>query len=130
MTPERKEIEYWLSIDEVPPFVKECEIDWDKLVNDYYELKKKEEDALFQEENEKYLYMIENLTKEEVSAFESDGTIPSQLSKVVTLESDMYFRFNKLPTMKPTSGGFVFDDIVYQDKSDEEVLDNMTSLDE
>ena len=32
MTPEIKEIEFWVSINEVPPFVKECNIDWDKLV--------------------------------------------------------------------------------------------------
>lgn len=41
MTPERKEIEFWEKIGEVPPFVKECNIDWDELVKKYHEDVKK-----------------------------------------------------------------------------------------
>ena len=120
MTPERKEIEYWLSINEVPPFVKECNIDWDKLVETYYQIKKEEETALFQEENEKYLNIINNLTDEEIEDFDENGNIPSSLLKIVTLDSDMHFKFIKIPNMTPSTGGYIFDDIVYNDKSEKE----------
>lgn len=120
MTPERKEIEYWLSINETPPFVKECGIDWDKLVETYYQTKKEEETALFQEENEKYLFAINNLTIEEIEDFDENGTIPSSLLKIVTLDSDMHFKFIKIPNMTPSTGGYIFDDIIYNDNSEKE----------
>jgi hypothetical protein len=53
MTPERKEIEFWTSINEVPPFVKECNIDWDNLVTEFWAEKEQEKDEMFQVENEK-----------------------------------------------------------------------------
>ena len=120
MTPERKEIEYWLSINETPPFVKECGIDWDKLVETYYQTKKEEETALFQKENEKYLFAINNLTIEEIEDFDENGTIPSSLLKIVTLDSDMHFKFIKIPNMTPSTGGYIFDDIIYNDNSEKE----------
>lgn len=111
MTPERKEIEFWLKINEVPPFVKECGIDWDKLVSEYKEQISIENDAIYQEENEKYLKALSKLTKEDVDAFEDDGTIPQFITSLVTMGTDLHFYFNKLPEMKPSTGGYVFDDI-------------------
>lgn len=119
MTPERKEVEYWLKIGKVPPFVKECGIDWDSLVCAYKEVKQLEENELFIEENEKYLNVIHNLTKADIEAFEEDGTLPSGLKNIVSLDTDMRFKFIKLPNMYPSTGGFVFQDLLYQDKSEE-----------
>ena len=120
MTPERKEIEYWLSIDEEPPFVNECSIDWKSLVNEYHEIRKQEEDILFKEENAKYLAALSKLTKTDIDAFEADGTIPSSISQIVTLNNDMHFKFNKLPNMSPSTGGYIFDDLSISDNSEEE----------
>ena len=124
MRPERKEIEYWLSIGEEPPFVKECGIDWDGLVREYREMVELEKNEIFQIENEKYLKALRELTKEEVSDFEDDGTIPSSLTKIVSLDSNMYFKFLALPDMSPSTGGYIFDDIVYSenDSAFEEVM--------
>lgn len=111
MTPEKKEIGYWLKIGEVPPFVKECGIEWDKLVNNYLEEKKKEEDELFQQENSKYLEALNALTKKDIEAFEEEGEIPQYILDIVSLDTDMRFHFNKIPSMTPSTGGLVFDDI-------------------
>ena len=111
MTPEKKEIEYWVKINEEPPFVKECGINWERLVENYLEEKKKEDNEIFKEENEKYLNALNNLTDKDIEEFEEDGEIPHSLLSIVTLETDMRFRFKKLPTMTPSTGGFVFDDI-------------------
>ena len=113
MTPEKKEIGYWLKIGEIPPFVEECGINWNELVNNYLEEKKKEDNELFQEENQKYLEALNNLTDKDIEAFEEDGELPQFLLDVVTLETDMHFYFKKIPTMTPSTGGFVFDDISY-----------------
>lgn len=111
MTPEKKEIGYWLKINEVPPFIKECGINWDELVKKYLEEKKKEETELFKIEDEKYLEALNSLTNKDIEAFEEEGEIPQSLLDIVTLDSDMHFYFKKIPSMTPSTGGFIFDDI-------------------
>ena len=112
MTPERKEIEFWGRIGEVPPFVEECGIDWNALVAKYHEDVKREADELFQSENDKYLKALSELTKEEVTAFEEEGELPKSITDVVTLSpNDMKFYFIRIPDMTPTTGGYIFDDI-------------------
>lgn len=112
MTPERKEIEFWERIGEVPPFVEECGIDWEALVAKYHEDVKREADELFQSENNRYLKALSELTKDDITAFEEDGTLPKSILDVVTLSpEDMKFYFINIPDMTPTTGGYIFDDI-------------------
>ena len=114
MTPEKKEIEYWLKINAVPPFVKECGIDWNALVENYKKEKEEENNALFQEENQKYLEALEEITNDEVEEFEDEGKLPQVLETLVTLNSaDMRLYFKKIPNRTPSTGGYVFDDIQY-----------------
>lgn len=113
MTPERKEIEFWLKINEVPPFVKECGIDWDGLVENYKKEKEDEDNELFRVENNKYLEALNALTDKEVEEFEEDGKLPTSITSIVTMGSDMRFYFKKLPNKCPSTGGYVFDDINY-----------------
>ena len=122
MTPEKKEIGYWLKIGEVPPFVEECGIDWTGLVQTYLEEKKKEENELFQQENTKYLEALNMLTNRDIEAFETEGEIPQFILDVVSLDTDMRFHFNRIPSMTPTTGGLAFDDISYDyiDRNPEE----------
>ena len=120
MTLDRKEVEFWDKIGEKPPFIDECGIDWKKTLAEFREIKKMEEDAIFQEENEKYLKAIDSITKEEALAFEQESIIPKRIGDIVELGSDLHFTFKKLKGVRPSSGGFIFDDIVYNDKSEEE----------
>ena len=113
MTPERKEIEFWVKINEVPPFVKECNIDWDGLVKKHLEEVKQENNELYTTENAKYLAALDAITNKDVEEFESEGKIPAVLSSIVTLGSDMRFYFKKIPNKTPSTGGFIFDDIQY-----------------
>ena len=114
MTPEKKEIEFWTKINEVPPFVKECGIDWDNLVEQYKKEKEEENNVIFQEENKKYLDILDEITNKEVEEFETEGIIPQALNSIVTLNAtDMRFYFKKIPNRTPSTGGFVFDDITY-----------------
>ena len=113
MTPENKEIDFWLKIDEKPPFIEECGIDWKELTNKRIEERKKEENELFQEENNKYLEALTGLTNKDIEAFEEDGVLPQSILEVVSLDTDMHFKFKKIPSMVPSTGGYVFDDITY-----------------
>lgn len=118
MTLERKEMDFWTSINEIPPFVKECNMNWEEMVKEYNEIKQMEEDAIFQEENAKYLEIINNLTMEDIEKFEEDGSIPNALLNIVQLDSNMCFKFIKLPHMSPTTGGYIFDDLVLENNSE------------
>jgi hypothetical protein len=113
MTPERKEIEFWVKINEVPPFVKECNIDWDDLVKKHLEEVEQEKNELYETENAKYLAALDTITNKDVEEFESEGKIPAVLSTIVTMGSDMRLYFKKIPNKTPSTGGFVFDDIAY-----------------
>lgn len=113
MTPERKEIEFWVKINEVPPFVKECNIDWDGLVKKHLEEVEQEKNELYETENAKYLAALDTITNKDVEEFESEGKIPAVLSAIVTMGSDMRLYFKKIPNKTPSTGGFVFDDIAY-----------------
>ena len=115
MTPERKEIEFWLKMDKTPPYVKECGQDWDKLVADYITEKESEDNELYQIENKKYLEALEALTPAEKEEFESEGKIPSSIDALVVLDSEtMRFHFKKILEKTPSTGGFIFDDITVE----------------
>ena len=113
MTPERKEVEFWMKINEVPPFVKECGIDWDGLVSKFKKEKEDEDNELFQAENDKYIDALNELTDKEVEEFEESGKLPTSITSIVTMGSDMRFYFKKIPNKTPSTGGYVFDDITY-----------------
>ena len=121
MTPERKEITYWLAVGETPPFVKECEIDWETLVEKYKEEEELNNNEIYRIENEKYLKALEELTDEDVEALEEEGTLPSSISEIMTLGNDARLYFKKLPDKLPSTGGYVFDDIsrTYLEKNGE-----------
>ena len=76
----------------------------------------------FQQENTKYLEALNMLTNKDIEAFETDGEIPQFILDVVSLDTDMRFHFNRIPSMTPTTGGLVFDDISYDyiDRNPEE----------
>ncbi len=114
MTPEKKEVEFWLSVGKEPPFVKECGIDWDGLVKKYLDEKKEEETELFKSENSRYLSCLASLKSSDVNAFETEGKLPSCITSFMVLGPDFRLRFKSLPDMTPSTGGFVFDDIVVQ----------------
>jgi predicted phage replisome organizer len=78
------------------------------------EEKKKEDDETFRVEDEKYMNALMNLTKSDIEEFEEEGKIPSSITSIVVLGSDLRFRFKKLPEMTPSTGGYVFDDIQMQ----------------
>lgn len=120
MTPERKELEFWTKVGEVPPFVEECGIAWDELVKEFEQEKEEENNELFISENEKYLKILDELTDDDYDAFINDGKIPTKILAMMTLGTDMKLYFKKIPNKTPTSGGFIFEDLVRNDEIDKD----------
>lgn len=116
MTMDRREVDFWLSINEIPPFVKECGMDWENIKNNHMLLLKAEENIKFKELDKKYQDCLIHLTKDEIDNFIDEGVMPSSLQKIVFIKedyNDLKFYFKDLPDMTPSSGGYIFDDISY-----------------
>lgn len=120
MSLDRKELDYWVSIDEKPPFVDECNINWHDVVSKHKMLLEREKDDLFQALNNKYLDILSKLTKDDISKFEESGDIPKQILDMMNINtSDMKFYFKELPDMTPSTGGYIFDDLTLPDNSED-----------
>lgn len=83
MTMEDKEIRFWKSVNETPPFVEECGIIWGDVINDYDNRMSVLEETEIKEEVESYNKIINSLTKEDVNEFMEEGVLPSSLLKIV-----------------------------------------------
>ena len=68
---------------------------------------------MYEQENSKYLEALNEITDKDVKACEDEGKRPSSISSIVTMGSDMRLYFKKSPTMTPSTGGFVVDDLSY-----------------
>lgn len=126
MTPERKEIEYWVSINERPPFVEECGINWDELVAKFEETKKRETEEVFIVLNKKYLELLSKITERDIETFEEEYKLPPKIDEMMFLEPNtLCLHFKDIPDMVPTTGGYLFDDIrVHADVLDLSIDDN------
>ena len=112
MTPERKELEFWTSINEIPPFIDACGIDWNHLVSEFQKIKEKEKDEIFQMLNKKYLDIINSLTVDEITTFNEEYILPNRITEFMNLNtSNMCLYFKDIPDMTPSTGGYIFEDI-------------------
>lgn len=86
MTMEDKEIKFWLSINEVPPFVEEIGMDWEKITADYKaRMKKLEEDGI-REEKEKYNNILNKMSTDDLTDFVDNGKLPKSLSSFASVD--------------------------------------------
>lgn len=86
LTMEDKEIGYWISVDEIPPFMDELDVNWPEVVNVYttrMERLKEESIAL---EVEKYNKILSELVKKDVDDFIDDVKIPKGISDFLKLD--------------------------------------------
>ena len=87
MTMEDKEIRFWMAHPEWEiPFLKECDMDWEKIKADYIERKEREKQLGIDKIREEYEEILNNLTLDEIDKFEDDGKLPSALEKIVVYD--------------------------------------------
>ena len=112
MTPSRQEVEYWVKINEEPPFVHEIGMDWENIKKDYFSLLEREKNEKFQILNEHYIEAVERLSKEEIEDFIEENKMPVSLMKYVYVKSDssdLNFYFKEIPDMMPTQYSYIGD---------------------
>lgn len=86
MTMEDKEIKFWLRHPEWEiPFLKECNMDWEKIKSDYIERTEKEKQLGIDKVREQFDSIINNLKPEDLDEIE-DGVLPSAIEKIVVLD--------------------------------------------
>ena len=86
MTMEDKEIKFWLRHPEWEiPFLKECNMDWEKIKLDYIERIEKEKQLGIDKVREQFDSIINNLKPEDLDEIE-DGVLPSAIEKLVVLD--------------------------------------------
>lgn len=86
MTMEDKEIKFWLDHPEWKiPFLKECDMDWEKIKTDYLERKEKERQFGIDKIREEFDNAINNLTPEEIEKID-DGKIPASIEKIADID--------------------------------------------
>lgn len=96
MMPEDKEIKFWISINEKPPFIDECGLNWEQIKADYLERQKVLKQEGIKEEVERYKkYIDEKMTKAEYDSFIEDGEVPSAIMSFCDIETNGYSLLSK-----------------------------------
>lgn len=91
MRMEDKEIRFWTSVNEIPPYVEECGMNWDEIVRDYNVRQEELRKEGIRQEVELYNLIIGNMTQEQIDEFEDDGTLPDTLMNIVEEGKGMEF---------------------------------------
>lgn len=87
MSMEDKEIKFWRAHPEFEiPYLKECGMDWDKIVSEYDNRKAEEKRLGLDIIRAQYEKIINELTSEEKISFIEDGKLPSKLDKIVSID--------------------------------------------
>ena len=87
MTMEDKEIKFWLSVNKIPPYLKECGMNWDEITKDYNHRMENISKEGIKEEIEEYNRIISTLKKSDVDDLLENNNLPSALQKLVYQDS-------------------------------------------
>lgn len=86
MTMEDKEIKFWSSINEEPPFIEECGMNWEEIVEDYQKRMEEERRLGIETIRNEYEGIIDTITDEEMSKIMDDGELPDRLLDIVEID--------------------------------------------
>lgn len=101
MTMEDREIAFWLSHPEwEPPYLKECGMDWDEIVRDYKERKRREEELGISEIRKAFNDILNSMDSSDFEKFE-EGVLPSAMTRIVEMDpSTGAFMAKKYPDIR------------------------------
>lgn len=87
MTMEDKEIKFWESHPEFDiPFLEECGMNWEEIHNEYTERIQREKDLGIDNVRKIYDDVLNTLTASDIEAMEENGTLPTKLEKIITID--------------------------------------------
>jgi hypothetical protein len=83
---EEKEIQFWLRHTEWKiPYLEECGMNWDDIVNDYRKRKQREKELGIEKVRTIFDEVINNMTSDMFEDFEN-GDLPSQLTSIINID--------------------------------------------
>lgn len=86
MTMEDKEIKFWSEHPEWDvPYIKECGMDWNKILTDYNNRMEIEKELGINKIKEEFELIVSNMSFDDFNKFE-DGVLPKELEKIVELD--------------------------------------------
>lgn len=96
MMPEDKEIKFWLSINERPPYVDECGLNWEEITKDYLKRQEILQQEGIRDEVGRYNNFLEKtLTKAMYDDFIDDGEIPAEISSFLDVATNGFSLISK-----------------------------------
>ena len=129
MTMEDKEIKFWMAHPEWEiPFLKECNMDWEKIKTDYLERKEKERQMGIDKVRELFDSAIEGLTYDDIDDIQ-DGKIPSSIEKIAVIDP-VTFNFVSKEDNTIVLGTIydIFDAIKYQSDKKNTAIENSIEI--
>lgn len=123
MSMDRREIDFWVRTGKTPPFCDVIGMDWGKIKDDYRKGLVAEDTELYRTLDAQYLSILETITNEDVAEMYETGEIPLKLRGLVFVpptDGGCHFHFIELPDMRPSTGGYVFEDIAMTDSDEPE----------
>jgi len=122
MKMEDKEIKYWISVNEIPPFVDDINMDWNLVVEEYTTRQELLKTGYLKIEVDKYEKIIDSLDEEDVDKLIDDGQFPKELLEFLIFDGlTMEFKSKEYDIVI----GTIYD-IIDKDFTKEEVEDNLS----
>ncbi len=88
LTMEDKEIKFWMSVNEKPPFADECGMDWETIKKDYVERMEVLKRDGIRDEVADFKRIISKLTSADFEAFMDDGELPNSIAKLCYIDTN------------------------------------------
>lgn len=88
LTMEDKEIKFWTSINEKPPFADECGMDWEAIKKDYFERMEILKQDGIRDEVADFQRIVSKLSAADFEAFIDDGELPEAIQKLCYVDTN------------------------------------------
>lgn len=85
---EDKEIKFWMSVNEKPPFADECGMDWEAIKKDYVERMEVLKRDGIRDEVADFKRILSKLTSADYEAFMDDGELPNSIAKLCYIDTN------------------------------------------
>ncbi|MBP5723210.1 MAG: hypothetical protein J6X18_06530 [Bacteroidales bacterium] len=86
LTMEDKEIKFWISVNEKPPFADECGMDWEAIKKDYLERMEILKQDGIRDEVADFKRIVSKLSSADFEAFMDEGELPSSIVKLCYID--------------------------------------------
>lgn len=85
---EDKEIKFWMSVNEKPPFADECGMDWEAIKKDYVERMEVLKRDGIRDEVADFKRILSKLTSPDYDAFMDEGELPNSIAKLCYIDTN------------------------------------------